>query len=73
MKIVEHLENVFKMLDKTRTDDNILILVKPDKSNVKLLEKGVMRIDQKNAGDATIIYPNGGFQIYQKSNSSLIK
>ncbi len=63
---IKHLENVFKMLDKTRTDDRIIKLVADDLSNFKSVGKGVIEIRQKNAGDATLVYPNGGFQIFQK-------
>ncbi len=63
---INHLESVFKILDKTRTDDRIIKLVADDMSNVKSVGKGVIEISQKNAGDATLVYPDGGFQIFQK-------
>ena len=63
---IKHLENVFTMLDKTRTDKRVLKFVADDMSNVEFVGKGVMKISQKNAGDATFVYPNGGFQIFQK-------
>ena len=67
---IKHLEGVFKILDKTRTDDRILKLVAEDMGNVFQEAKGILRIQQKGVGNATYVHPDGGFQIFQ--NGKLI-
>ncbi|MCS3869428.1 hypothetical protein J3D55_002344 [Chryseobacterium ginsenosidimutans] len=67
---IKHLEGVFKILDKTRTDDRILKLVAEDMGNVFPEAKGILRIQQRGVGNATYVHPDGGFQIFQ--NGKLI-
>jgi len=67
---IKHLESIFKALDKTRTDDRIIKLVADDMGNVFPEAKGILRIQQRGAGNATYVYPDGGFQIFQ--NGKLI-
>ena len=64
-KTIEHLENVFTMLDKTRTDDKVIKLV--GKTNVEILEDGTKIIRQagNTGGNYTKVFKNGGFQIYR--------
>ena len=62
---IEHLENVFSYLDKTRTDDRVLKLVNDNESNVFQRAGGVKEIVQNGKGNATYVFPDGGFQIFR--------
>lgn len=62
---IKHLENVFTVLDKSRTDDRILKLV--GETNV-VFKDGVKTIYQAGSakgGNYTKVFPNGGFQIFK--------
>ncbi|MEZ4884908.1 MAG: polymorphic toxin-type HINT domain-containing protein [Chitinophagales bacterium] len=62
---IQHLENVFRFLDKTKTDDRILRLV--GENNV-IFRDGIKTIYQAGSatgGNYTKVFPNGGFQIFR--------
>lgn len=63
---INHLENVFKMLDKTRTDDRIIKLVGEGAKNVYPGFNGSKMIYQagkEGAKNYTEVFLDGGFQI----------
>lgn len=68
---IKHLENVFTILDKSRTDDRVIRLVAPDKSNMEILKNGTAEIMQMD-GRATYVYPDGGFIIFDKEKKVMI-
>ena len=61
---IEHLENVFSYLDKTRTDDRVLKLVGKDNVVIKNGVKFIYQAGSKTGGNYTMVMPNGGFQIF---------
>ncbi|MEN4762900.1 Hint domain-containing protein, partial [Chryseobacterium sp. C39-AII1] len=62
---IKHLENVFKMLDKTRTDERILKLVGETNVVVKDGIKTIYQAGSATGGNYTKVFPNGGFQIFK--------
>ena len=62
---ITHLENVFKVLDKTRTDDRILKLVGETNVVVKDGIKTIYQAGSTTGGNYTKVFPDGGFQIFK--------
>ncbi|SHN07856.1 intein C-terminal splicing region/intein N-terminal splicing region/RHS repeat-associated core domain-containing protein, partial [Chryseobacterium carnipullorum] len=62
---INHLESVFKMLDKTRTDERILKLVGETNVVVKDGIKTIYQAGSATGGNYTKVFPNGGFQIFK--------
>lgn len=61
---IKHLENVFTMLDKTRTDGRILKLVGETNVAVKDGIKTIYQAGGDSGGNYTKVMQNGGFQIF---------
>ncbi|WP_426479163.1 polymorphic toxin-type HINT domain-containing protein [Chryseobacterium sp. CBSDS_008] len=61
---INHLENVFKALDKTRTDKRILKLVGENNVVVQDGVKTIYQAGSETGGNYTKVYPDGGFQVF---------
>lgn len=62
---INHLESVFKIPDKTRTDERILKLVGETNVVVKDGIKTIYQAGSATGGNYTKVFPNEGFQIFK--------